>query len=89
MLKLLHTSDWHLGWATRAAAREQQATDEAALKLEEAPTFGTPGISERRTAFEELRELACCVWLDKPAIPNPRSGIFFHHPGCQIMNEGA
>ena len=31
MLKLLHTSDWHLGWATRAAAREQQATDEARL----------------------------------------------------------
>lgn len=67
MLKLLHTSDWHLGWATRAAAREQQATDEAALKLEEAPTFGTPGISERRTALEELRELACCAWLNNPA----------------------
>ena len=74
MLKLLHTSDWHLGWATRAAAREQQATDEAALKLEEAPTFGTPGISERRTAFEELRELACCFWLDNLALYSSRSG---------------
>lgn len=67
MLKLLHTSDWYLGRATRAAAREQQSADEAALKLEEAPTFGTPGISERRTALEELRELACCAWLDNPA----------------------